>query len=265
MLETPPEVRRQARMRVRFVTGVKAGEEAELPSSRIGPLVGSEPTSKLMLAPLPRLRKVELPVQVGAEVAVAGDKVGFTWTVVRLEPDRGRAEIVTTIFEKETRRNVECGQLRVLPSNEERTPPACLSFAAAQRNPGESRASGSDWAAVNLRPERPKRALEMILDSLVFSQRCLQSYRDRLTPGLPLVESSERLREEIRRRGLLECDGRPGEYGCLCVPNRFDVVLDIGFEPGVATTIDKLHYPDKARAKWGGARRQHKQRGRRAA
>jgi hypothetical protein len=37
-------------------------------------------------------------------------------------------------------------------------------------------------AATNLRPQKPRRELERILDQLIFSQGCLQAYRRRMAP-----------------------------------------------------------------------------------
>jgi hypothetical protein len=193
-LETPPEVSRRKRMRVRFQTGVKAGEEAELPSRSIVPLPGSEGPkhkSRSVLTPQ-RDEDVSLPLTVGASVVLASDQAGFIWTVVRLESDH-RAEIVTTIFESETRRRVEQDELVVVGPREE-TAALHFSYSLRGRDYEENRFSEAHWAATNLRPEHPKRELDLVLDSLIFSPRCVQSYRDRLAPNLSISESNERLR-----------------------------------------------------------------------
>jgi hypothetical protein len=66
VLDTPPEVRRLARVRVRFETGVKAGEVIDVPSRRIaGPWDGREKVRKPASRRRARLVAVDRPPEVG--------------------------------------------------------------------------------------------------------------------------------------------------------------------------------------------------------
>lgn len=240
MLETPAEVRLARRMRVRFLNGVKAGEVSDLPSVAIVPLPGAaSPVRKSHLkpsSPVPTIARG--PLRVGSTVILVSDKSGFRWTVTRLVPEDS-VEITTTIFERRTRMTVSRDSVQLVGPS--RRPPIrkAASLKLVESGDSDRAFDQSEWIAKNLRPIQPRRTLDIVIDSLVFSQRCLQSYRDRFHEGGSPSESADRLRQELRRSGVIERDkGRRGNYGRIRVPHRFDLVLPADFEPGVASTLD---------------------------
>lgn len=225
-------------MRVRFLNGVKAGEISDLPSLAIIRSPALQPSS-------PRQPHLASPIQVpvrgslrvGATVMLNGDGAGFRWTVKQILAD-GEVEIETTIFERPTCKKVSRDRLQLVgPLTQPRRSQAASLEVVSDR--GDDDFDQSEWISKNLSPVHPQRDLDAILDSIVFSQRCLQSYRDRFYKGHSITESADHLRGEIRSRGVVERDEQRGMvYGWLRVPHRFDVTLPANFRTGVATTID---------------------------
>jgi hypothetical protein len=256
VLETPPEVRRAARVRVRFETGVKAGKTTELPSRRIAAPWNGEPPAKAQVPSreTPRAAVERLP-EVGEQVTLASDKAGFVWTVDGIDEQGEKATVSTIIFERPTTRTVAVDQLRVCAEESRSHGAIKLPFDDGERCAEEapSTLQGRAWAAANLRPERPKRELEKILDQLLFSPGCLAVYRRRLAPDFSGTALSDRLREEILRSGFVmraEPSGS-GEYARLRVPNRFDVVLTAAPDPERPMLIEGLYFPAKKSARRG--------------
>lgn len=168
MLETPPEVRSARRMRVRFQNGVKAGKVCDLPSVGIIPLPGRE-TRQVATQP----RSTSHPrapargsLRVGATVTVQGDKTGFHWTVKRMCSD-GKAEIETTIFKRRTGKTVSCDRLQLVGALH-RLPRRGQTFPDPAPERGDD-FDQAEWISENLRPIQPRRDLDEVLDSLVFS------------------------------------------------------------------------------------------------
>lgn len=246
VLETPSEVRSMARVRVRFENGVKAGTVTDLPSRRIDRLWRDEQAQERRErpgiqgnAPLPSIKR---PIRSGDTVKLLGDESGLLWTV---EAIRGQtASLGTTIFGRPSARQVAIADLQV---HHEPARPQVIRLLDNDKSETEDRLDKERWAALNLRPEQPKRDLDRILDQLVFTQACLGIYRRRLAPSLKGSSVAEELREEIRRKGfLMQGDEVPGpEYARLRVWGRFDIVLKALPIKDEAVMIDRLHFPVK--------------------
>src|SRR5918912_3590891 len=98
LLPTPPEVRAQRRVRVRFETGVMTGPVTDLPSRRIAAACYGPAPSKP-----PRARRSDAVVAV-ARAPRVGDTVllpdtgDLEWTVEDIEHARGELTVGTTMF-----------------------------------------------------------------------------------------------------------------------------------------------------------------------
>lgn len=235
MLHTPPEVRAARRMRVKFLSGVKAGSISDIPSVSIVPLTDSQGSSVEPQWPeegAPMLVPATGPLRPGATVLVDDDEAGFQWKVKGLLPD-GKVEIATTIFESPSVKTVGRDRVQLLrrrrPSLSER--PSTETSATRRENSFDQEA----WVAENLTPQRPRRRLDAVADSLVLAPRCLCSWRDRFYPGVSLDECADRFRSEIRIRGAIQPDV-PGLR--IRVPRRFEVILPEEFNVGADSTID---------------------------
>ena len=257
ILETPAELRRNARVRVRFENGVKGGSIADLPSRRIA-CPWHEESKKPCKRPKGSGRQspidaVQRRVGVGDTVTLCGDKVGLLWTVEGIEAHV--ASLHTEIFGRPSRRQVTVDRLQV----HERPPRRQLVHLVDDQDPNAASVDGvldeRQWAALNLSPQQPKRELERILDQLVFSQGCLRVYQRRLAPHLKSEAVPECLRDEIRRKGyLLRGEELPGpEYGRLRVQGRFDVVLNGPPPPDEAVLVNWIHFPAKQKGEIGQA------------
>jgi len=112
VLDTPPEVRRRARVRVRFESGLKAGEVSDLPSRRIAAAWDELHQPRKPLHPRRRPVAIERAPEVGDQVTwtVTGT---LTWTLDHLDERSGRATISGVIFDQPTRRTVSVEQLQV--------------------------------------------------------------------------------------------------------------------------------------------------------
>jgi hypothetical protein len=111
VLDTPPEVRSRARVRVRFVNGIKAGEIAEVPSRRIlapvGGLAPSAPRSRR-----PRVIRIERAPAAGDEVH--WEQTGeIIWKVESVDADT--ASVTGELFGKPVTKTVPLSELEVRP------------------------------------------------------------------------------------------------------------------------------------------------------
>lgn len=244
VLETPPEVRSKARVRIRFENGVKAGNVTDLPSRRIARPWRDEPAQERDEQPgigseAPPL-SIERPARSGDTVKLLDDDSGLLWTV---EAIRGQmASLRTEIFGRPSARQVAVASLQV---HHEPARPQVIRLLDNDDSDTGDRLDEERWAALNLRPERPQRDLDRILNQLVFSQACLGIYRRRLAPHLKGSAVAEGLREEIRRKGfLMQGEEVPGpEYARLRVWGRFDIVLKALPIKDEAIMIDRLQFP----------------------
>src|SRR6266511_883268 len=168
VLDTPPEVRRRARVRVRFESGLKAGEVSDLPSRRIAAAWDELHQPRKPLHPRRRPVAIERAPEVGDQVTwtVTGT---LTWTLDHLDERSGRATISGVIFDQPTRRTVSVEQLQV-GADEPGSPdsfPALLVDApngAAHQSPVTYRSAAP--TTEHLRPEKPRRELEEILEDI---------------------------------------------------------------------------------------------------
>ncbi|HEX5592094.1 MAG TPA: hypothetical protein VFX35_01960 [Solirubrobacterales bacterium] len=247
VLETPSEVRSKARVRVRFENGVKAGTVSDLPSRRIArpwrdEQAQGQPRQPGNRSEAPPLPSIERPVRSGDTVRLLGDESGLLWTVDAIRGEM--ASLRTDIFGRPSARQVAVASLQV---HHEPVRPQVIRLLDDDDSDTGDRLDEERWAALHLRPERPKRDLDRILDQLVFSQACLGIYRRRLAPHLKGSAVAEGLREEIRRKGfLMRGEEVPGpEYARLRVWSRFDIVLDAPPLKDEAVMISWLHFPVK--------------------
>jgi hypothetical protein len=239
LLDTPPEVRAARRMRVKFLSGVKAGTVTDVPSAAIAPPPGSDELprrSQEPERPASLLVPSSGPIRQGATVVLDEDKAGFHWTVKRLLPD-GMVEITTKIFERPTTRTVgrDCLQL----VGQRRRPASDRSSAEASAVQQVDTFDQSKWVSKNLSPDRPRRHLDIVAESIVLGPRCLDSCRNRFYRGLSDAECADRFRAEIRTEGVIQGDRKRGKLeGRIRVHRRFELILPDDFQAGDLTTIE---------------------------
>ncbi len=243
VLDTPAELRRQARVRVRFETGITAGRVCDIPSRRIGAPWGGTRSPKPSSAPR---RKPEASVVLLSRQAQVGDTVtldemdDWIWTVSAV--DAGVATISTLIFERPHTRTVALDALRVRAEPHKRM---------RVGNDKPRRASGltvepAAAAAERLRPITPRRELDELMDDVLFTNACVRDYDRELGAGQP-GHAIERLREEVRRAGYVVREDRPraNEDVRIRVRGRFDIVLARKPTADAPLTIKGLYFPTR--------------------
>jgi hypothetical protein len=236
MLETPPEVRRKRRMRILFLGGVKRGEVFDIPSAAIAPL-DVDRTSGPPPVEEPSVALVQPVLAKGVEVWLVDDKSGLIWEVRGIRDD-GLLDISTTIFGCRRDQTVETGRVEVVPQKRSVSQGSLhvVEDARAQAPP-----TGAEWVAQNLRPIRPTRVLDRVIDSLVFTDPCLLYLSRRFYRGTSVETAGELVRAELRKDGLLESSrAQPCGYGRIRVPDRFLIRLPRSFELGVAAEITRV-------------------------
>jgi hypothetical protein len=240
VLDTPPDVRGRARVRVLFQNGVKAGDEADIPTRRIiaaltGPAVSAQPREEKT-----RIVRVQRDPEVGDEVLWT--KTGpLVWTVQ--DVDQAEAVITSVIMQRPTSQSAPLSELEVRPVE---VKPSGQPASAARRHEGplpsepEHRAPDSSLA-----PDKPRRELDELLDDVLFSRRCLSQYQRLYAPRLAGPALTERLRGEIRMRGYLltDRDGPGREYARVRVQGRFDIVLPRRPTPDEPLLVEDLRVP----------------------
>ena len=251
VLDTPPEVRSRAKVRVRFRNGVKAGEEAEIPSRRIVASVkGRKPTAPRRQRA--RVVRFDGPAQPGDEVlwSQTGDIV---WIVESVTGDE--AVMTGELFGKPVSKTVPMSELEVRPLVIPPEPDAPI--VVRDRRTEDQPEIDSATLREQITPEHPRRDLDVLLDDILFSMACLDGYRRRLARGMHGRALLPHLREEIRTRGYVIWDVTPGsgEYARLRVERRFDVILLRKPSSEDPIKIEGLWYPPKRGAR-GKPRRQ---------
>ncbi len=240
MLDTPPEVRAAHRMRVKFLSGVKAGSISDIPSVAILPLSDSDGTGTVASAtPAPTstgLLPVSGAIRPGDTLRLLDDKAGFDWKVVQILPD-GKLEVATTIFERPTSLTVTRERVQLLGR-----PPRPLrggSRSVEKAEPERDSFDQSAWVSKYLSPDRPRRPVDIVAESIVLGPRCIASCRHRFYRGSSDVECADRFRAEIRMKGVIQRDRRRGTLeGRIRVHNRFELILPDDFRAGDMTTVE---------------------------
>jgi hypothetical protein len=154
ILDTPPEVRKRACVRVRFTNGVKAGEVGEVPSRRVIAALTGPATSVQPRKPRSQLVRIHRDPVVGDEVlwAATGDLV---WTVQQVDADHAQAVLDTVIMERPTTQKVALAELEVRSVEPVRVPddeqvPAEIRVERVERDAPAPRDSRPSWA-----PDKP--------------------------------------------------------------------------------------------------------------
>jgi hypothetical protein len=264
VLDTPPELRRQARVRVRFESGIKAGEEGDLPSRRI--VAPWEPTQQPRKKPAAGSRRRSPTAKRSPQV---GDSVMWTetgtivWTLEALDQKSGEATIRGLIFAQPKTRTVPVEQLELhVEEQPQGGPSPFVEGILGGDDLDQARhdlESPREPARASLRPEKPRRELEVLLENVLFSNACLDAYRRRYAGRLSGQALLNSLRDEILRSGFIMDGGLPrsGEYARLRVPKRFDVVLRTCPTADEPVTITGLHWarPKRKRQPGSGSKR----------
>ena len=241
MLDTPPEVRAAHRMRVKFLSGVKAGSISDIPSVAIVPLPDSEVAPDVASSSLsyratrPMLAMATGPIRRGATVRLEDDKAGFEWKVEQILPD-GKVEVSTIVFERRTTLTVPRERVQILarPLRQVRAE----SWSGGP-DPQRDTFDQSAWVSQNLSPDRPRRHVDVVAESIVLGPRCLDSCRNRFYQGSSAGECADRFRAEIRMKGVIQQDRkREKQEGRIRVDGRFELILPDDFRAGDVTTIE---------------------------
>jgi hypothetical protein len=239
LLETPPDLRRRARARIRFETGIKRGEETEIACVRI-----SEPWD----GPAPR--RVSTQTRALPEYTIdhreprPGDMVRWTktaeliWEVSEVDRAEGSASINGEVLAQHQDHTVPIEELTVV----HRTAPtrSMLPAVILEASPAPTSAQGSRTER-ELAPERPRRRLEEILDALLFTTECLAEYRRRCSPHTPTRDIADTLRQEIRTAGYI-ADATDGKSLRLRVDRRFEIVQFDVPNANDTVRVTKLRY-----------------------
>ena len=254
VLDTPSELRSRARVRVKFLNGVKAGQVAELPTRRIAAFVAPpevEPKVERVPPRRDEVIRITRRPRVGDEVLwkdVTGDVV---WTVASI--DGAIATVNSELFTRPWTSTVALQDLEVKPIVRTRAARIEIDpiIPAPDRVIAMPRTQPHKFA-----PQKPRRELEEVLDGLIFTRGCLGMYQQRLAPKVSWTTVNETLRTEIRSRGYILRNGHGGHveqtacYGCVRVERRFDVVLEREPAPNEFEMIERLrvwHKPSRAR------------------
>jgi hypothetical protein len=243
VLPTPPEIRAERKVRVRFETGVTAGRISEVPSRRIaaprwGGAVAKRPRPR---RPGPTVFVVTHPPGVG-DTVVWDEGVGLEWTVRAVDEERREATIATKIFGRPDTRTVAVDRLQVRVAAAR--PVVDRARRSQRRPPAVALPPGhADDAGERLRPVKPRRELDELMDDVLFTPTCLRQYDRQLGSG-EADSANERLREELRRSGFIVRDELCGnEYARVRVLGRFDIVLPTRPAVDAPVYIDQLHIP----------------------
>lgn len=246
VLETPSHLTFQARVCVRFESGVKKGETGVVPTVRIlepvRPELAPDPP-----APRPRPRLITRQPRAGDNVTwkPTGE---LLWCVVSID-EADIAEIRTTLFDQEAVRAVPATSLRVTtperPRLADEPPPDRLRL-LANTTQDAARTSTSDSPSAR----RTATGVDGLLEDIVFSPECVEFYRRRLARDISRSAAADHLRDEVRRKGTL-ARVRPAseEYIRIRVPGRFEIVLHERPVPGEVTLVTFLRIPKHGRQK----------------
>jgi hypothetical protein len=239
LLETPPDLRRRARARIRFETGVKRDEEAELACVRISepwdgpvpPRVSSQPRA------LPEYTTDHRQPRSG-DIVKWTTTAAMIWDVIKVDEAQSVAIISGEVLAQRQVHTVPIDQLTVVHRTAPTKPILSPVSTTASTVPASTLSSEPDG---HLAPEQPRRRLEEILDSLLFTSGCLEEYRRRCSPQTPKRDIADTLRSEIRVRGYIPDDHR-GKPLRLRVDHRFEVVLPEMADTNDIIPISKLRY-----------------------
>jgi hypothetical protein len=253
VLETPPELRARARVRVRFESGIKKGELGELPSRRVAaPWTGEDIRPTEVRRSRARLAVVDRGPRAG-DLVTWVETAGLVWTLETLDEEAGLGTLTGAIFEQPMRRVVPLSTLRVhleepswqRPAEVPRLGPTVSSRAELTRS--ADRFATTD----HLRPEKPRRVLDELLDDVLFTTECVQGYARRYASNASTAAATDLLREEIRRDGFIMAGGLPGwsEYARLRVLRRFDVILNTHPTADQPARITRLYFPAASSAR----------------
>ena len=209
-------------VRMRFLGGVKSGEEAVLPKRVLTARWANRRRGHSSRGP--------------AWAPQSGDQVIWgdpdaTWTVVRTAAASGEAVL----------RHTTLGVLA--------THVAPISAPRPATRDSRTGASAAADSHTEPPPRRfavatPRRRIDALLDDMFFSANCLAQYEQTLG-GATTDDPATSLRHEISRNGFLVARNS-GEYGRLRGLGRFDVVPPSRPRPEDPLQIDKLLLPRRS-------------------
>lgn len=262
-LETPAAVRAQRRVRVRFEDGIGRGNVRDLPAQNIvrtckpGP-EGKKPGPKRPEAERTIIKLTRTP-RIGDNVVVeaAGE---LRWAIEAIDAERGEATITTPIFGQPQTKTAPLNALTVC---EERRPsmPSSLALPVEAQPPKLADPDPRPRQQTQAPTHRLTKPIDTFMERLIFTPRCLVEAKRRL--GFHQRDPAEQLREEVRRDGVLFKRGH-GDYICIRVPKRFDIVLTERPGEDELVDIDRLSYPAPKRHKDASKQQRGHQRGRAA-
>jgi hypothetical protein len=228
VLETPDEVRRRARVRVRFEQGVSTGKVRDVLSRNIFSLWSKrhEPRPPKR-APVAREIE-ELPWPPAPDSEVLWTQTGeIRWTVREIDPEGGRAVLGGTLLSRKQETEAALAELSPAPPVPDHPAQSGRpTRSSARTEPLSAEAKRRGQAARRSAPDSSD-PLEGLIDRLIFTPECLERYRQRFARRAGPGTASERLRRELLESGRLIRPHKrtPNEYLRVRVPKRFDVVL----------------------------------------
>lgn len=171
---------------------------------------------------------------------------GLIWNLKDLAS--GEATIEGSVFEQPVTRTVDKADLQLAPDETSKEGwDVERSFVRDPHTHQSSLPLSQDDAVQKLRPIKPRRELDELMDDVLFSPLCLRTYRRRFAPHLRGLAVNNELRDEIRRKGFLTetRQGQEHEFARIRVPGRFDVVLKSRPTPEHPVAVDGLYIPRK--------------------
>lgn len=100
-----------------------------------------------------------------------------------------------------------------------------------------------------LRPLRPRRFVEELLDDVLFAPRCIEQYRRAYARDVPRTLLSDLLRAEVNTRGFIATQRHHVLAGriLVCVPDRFEFLVGADIGPDHPVTVPSLRFPHSRR------------------
>jgi hypothetical protein len=216
VLTTPPEIRAQGRLLVRFEEGVMRGKVTEqLPRFILAPLAGTLASTQTAAEPTPTAVAIPAawPPNPGDPVTWPAQTGTMRWRVVAVDEERGEARIRGRVLEMRQEHDVPLADLKAIP--------IVVRSRVSSTAPSPKRSPSPQSSERRSPPDRRSR-VERAVDRLEFSAECLQQYKRDFAPNIPWREIGSRLRRELRNQGRLV--RHKSEYLRIRT-RRFDVVV----------------------------------------
>ena len=197
VLPTPPEIREQGRLLVRFEEGVLRGRVTEqLPRFIVAPVGATQASNQTGAQAVSRPLTVPgtWPPNAGDPVTWPAGAGPLEWRVLAVDPARGEARISGRVLEMRQEHRVPLADLEPVP--------IVLKSRMSSTDTGPSRSS-RPRAREDPPPPDLRSPLERAVDRLEFTPECLRQYQREFATDIAWRDIGKRLRRELRNNGRL--------------------------------------------------------------